>query len=132
MKAVDTNVIVRFLIRDDEAQAFKARDLFEEAERRREPLWIGVGVLLECLWVLDAVYGCSRDEIINALSQLRLLSALEFESADAVDELISGATANKAELDDLLLGVLARRRGCEATLTFDKQAARSPYFSLIE
>jgi len=49
--AVDTNVVVRLLVNDDERQAAVARRLFESDE-----IWIGVTVLLEAAWVLESVH----------------------------------------------------------------------------
>jgi predicted nucleic-acid-binding protein len=132
VKALDTNVVVRFLVRDDEAQARTARRLVEEAERRREPLWMGNGVLLECLWVLEAAYGCRREEILDAVRALRLMAAIVCESPEAVDEFLQVAQQEKTELDDLLIGVLGRHAGCDTVLTFDPRAGRSGYFSLLK
>ncbi len=120
MKALDTNVIVRFLINDDKTQGRKARVLFENAERTGERYRIGTPVLLETIWVLSAVYDLAREDVLHALELLTQIPILEFESYETVLELVRlGATTN-ADLPDLLIGLSGRAAGCESTLTFDK------------
>ena len=55
MRALDTNVIVRFLIRDDERQAGRARRLLEDAEESGGRYLVTRVVMLETIWVLCAV-----------------------------------------------------------------------------
>ena len=59
MIALDTNVLVRFLVKDDEQQAELVRVLFMEAEQRKEPLLVPLLVVLELIWVLESVYEIS-------------------------------------------------------------------------
>ena len=66
MKAVNTNVLVRFLVNDDPARARSVHGLFVTAERRREAFWVPVLVVLEAIWVLESAYGVSRNELIAA------------------------------------------------------------------
>ncbi len=120
MKALDTNVIVRFLINDDKTQGRKARVLFENAERSGERYLILTPVLLETIWVLSAVYDLAREDVLHAVELLTQIPILEFERYETVLELIRlGATTN-ADLPDLLIGLSGKAAGCESTLTFDK------------
>ena len=52
MKALDTNILVRFLIQDDEPQSKTVFDLFSNAERQKESFFISTLVVLETIWVL--------------------------------------------------------------------------------
>ena len=56
MKALDTNVIIRFLVRDDKQQAEIVYRLFKRVERKNETLFVPLLVVLETLWVLESVY----------------------------------------------------------------------------
>ena len=56
MIALDTNVIIRFLVRDDEKQAKTVYARLKKAEATRERLFIPLLVLLETIWVLDSAY----------------------------------------------------------------------------
>jgi predicted nucleic acid-binding protein len=79
MKAVDTNVLVRFLVNDAPGEASAVRELFAAAERERETFGVPVLVVLEAIRVLESAYGVSRDELIATLNDLLLLPVLEFE-----------------------------------------------------
>ena len=120
MKALDTNVIVRFLINDDRTQGRKARILFENAESTGERYFVGTPVLLETIWVLSAVYDLARDDVLQAIELLSQIPILEFERHETVLELVRLGGTTSADLPDLLIGLSCRAAGCESTLTFDK------------
>ena len=130
MKSLDTNVLVRFLIGDDEAQAQLVHRIFLNAEQQGQLLYISTVVLLETIWVLDSVYGCSRSAILEAMENLVKMPILCFERRDAVISLCQ----NTRDIDpaDLLIGLIAKDAGCDTTLTFDRKAAKSGLFTLIE
>jgi predicted nucleic-acid-binding protein len=131
MKAIDTNVLVRFLVNDDPAQAQKVRGIFSSAEKQRESLFVPLLVLQETIWVLESAYQIRRLELINALGELLLLPVLQFEHRSAVQGMLSRAIDNTLDLPDLLIDQSARLAGCETVLTFDKKAAKSDGFELI-
>ena len=60
MKAVDTNVLVRYLVQDDPRQGKRAADFIEAAGTGGEQILIGNIVLCEMVWVLESAYGYSR------------------------------------------------------------------------
>jgi predicted nucleic-acid-binding protein len=70
MKAVDTNILVRFLVGDDEAQARKVYSLFKTAEDRGESFHVPLIVILEMIWVLESVYEIPRKGIIESIGDL--------------------------------------------------------------
>lgn len=131
MKAVDTNVLVRFLVNDDPRQANAVRELFATAERERGTYWVPVLVVLETIWVLESAYGVSRDDLIATLNDLLLLPVLEFEHRAAVQHTLAGAARHANELPDLLIAETARLAGCDVTLTFERKAARAAGFEVI-
>jgi len=67
MKALDTNVLIRFLVADDEKQANQVRLLFKQAESDQQKLYVPILVVLEMLWVLESVYKISRHQNLDAL-----------------------------------------------------------------
>ena len=121
---------MRFLIGDDEAQAQLVHRIFLNAEQQGQLLYISTVVLLETIWVLDSVYGCSRSAILEAMENLVKMPILCFERRDAVISLCQ----NTRDIDpaDLLIGLIAKDAGCDTTLTFDRKAAKSGLFTLIE
>jgi len=64
MIALDTNVLIRFLVRDDEEQFERAERLIRRAARAGEPVFISLLVLLETEWVLRSRYKLSKAEIL--------------------------------------------------------------------
>jgi predicted nucleic-acid-binding protein len=131
MKALDTNILVRFLVRDDEKQAQVVYDLFKRTESARGILFIPLVVVLETIWVLESVYTISRGEIIDTFRELLSMPLLKFESQPAVQAFVSSAMNTSADLADLLIGQSAHHSGCESLLTLDKRAAKSPLFELL-
>ena len=131
MKAIDTNILVRFLVNDDPAQAQQVRQLFSAAEQQRETYFVPLLVVLESIWVLESAYQVGRNELIEVFSDLLLLPVLEFEQREAVQAMLQAARNDPLDLPDLLIAKSALRSGCECIFTFDKKAARSDAFELL-
>lgn len=131
MKAIDTNMLVRFLVADDPAQARSVRHLFEEAERNGDRLLIPLATVLETIWVLESSYECPRSVIFDLLDKLTRLPILQFEAADRIKDLASLGSHAKLDPADLLIALSARDLGCETTLTFDRKTAKSSLFEYL-
>ena len=80
MIAVDTNVLVRYLVRDDAAQAEAARELLEDLSVER-PGFICREVMVEVVWVLDRAYGFARGQIATVVDGLVTTASLVVEEA---------------------------------------------------
>ncbi|HGG58889.1 MAG TPA: PIN domain-containing protein [Gammaproteobacteria bacterium] len=131
MKAVDTNILVRLLVQDDEKQAARVNQLLTDAETRKQPLFVSHVVVLELIWVLGSAYEIPREEILKALSHLLSMAALTFQAPPTIRDFINNAQAGSLDLADLLIAQIARDAGCETTLTFDNKAARANLFSKL-
>ena len=131
MKAIDTNVLVRFLVCDDADMTERARCLFEQARDKSEPLLIPTLVLLETLWVLRSSYAFSRDTIIESVKQLLVLPSVTFESYGLVRAFIHEATSASTDLAEIIIGLQAKTAGAETTMTFDSKAAKSVLFTMM-
>jgi predicted nucleic-acid-binding protein len=132
MTALDTNVIVRFLVRDDEKQARIVHKLFKRAEADRTSFFVPLAVTLKVIWVLDRRYAMARAEILNALACLRQMPILEFEGSEVLERFLMAARRSKVGLGDLLIAHSAQAAGCDGVVTFDKKACRSALFSLLK
>ena len=77
MIAVDTNIIIRFLTRDDPKQFEAALKLF-----RKNEIWISHTVLLETAWVLQGIFDPTRDDLHSLLGDLINLENVEMENYD--------------------------------------------------
>ncbi|MEI6810277.1 MAG: type II toxin-antitoxin system VapC family toxin [bacterium] len=131
MIALDTNVIVRFLVRDDEKQARAVYARFKEAESAREALFIPLLVVMETIWVLESVYGKSKKEILDSFDDLKSMPILEFEKVQVLENLLSEGAKSNVDLSDLLIAMAAQSCGCSAGITFDKKASKLPFFRLL-
>jgi len=128
---LDTNLLIRFLVRDDENQAQVIRTLLIEAEEKNETFFVPISVTLEVIWVLSSAYGYSKDEIVKALGGLLVLPTIVMEEHDRIARLCRLASRYTAGLADILIGLSAHDNGCSTMLTFDKKAAQSDFFTLI-
>ena len=131
MRALDTNVIVRFLVADDPEQAAKVRSLFQEAEDHREKLFVSIAVILEAVRVLRAGYRVPRSAVLDAIEKLMGLSFLEFEASERMKRWVIAVRQSHLDPADLLIGQTAQDHGCTVTLTLDRKSARSELFELL-
>ena len=128
MVGIDTNVLVRFLVRDDEVQFTKANRLIGRAAGAREAVFVSLLVLLECEWVLRSQYGLKKTDIMDAISGLLDAVEIQFEDEPAIEESLFIWKDVAADFADCLIGAHNRRLGCRATATFDARALKLPAF----
>jgi len=132
MIGLDTNILVRFLMNDDEKQSKKVYKLFKKTEADKTELFIPSVVILELIWVLDSAYNISRANILDAISDLLLMPILHFEHQTSLQQFIVSAQQNKYDLADLLIAHAAKHQGCQKMITFDKKAAKFNLFELLQ
>lgn len=120
MIAVDTNVLVRLVVDEDEEQAGRARDLMLAAERNGERVLVLVGVLLETFWTLRSIYGYGREDVGDILGVLLNLPTVEIEHGEAVARAVN-LYKIRGDFPDLLFVELARELGAATFATFDKK-----------
>ena len=128
MLGIDTNVLVRFLVRDDEAQFEKARKLIKREVVGGGRVFVSQLVLLETEWVLRSRYSLSKKLIIEAISGLLDATDVRFEDEPAIEEALFLWKDTTANFADCLIGTQNRRLGCQATATFDLKASKLPGF----
>ena len=117
VRAVDTNVLVRFLTDDDPAQAAKARKLIESGD-----IFVATSVLLETEWVLRSGYGFTTERIVQALRSLAGLRGVALEDPPLVARALDWAEQGLDFADALHLG---RAQGCTAFMSFDRKLAKA-------
>jgi predicted nucleic-acid-binding protein len=112
----DTNVLLRFIVRDDPAQFERALEIMERAEA----IVVTNVTLCELAWVLRSRYGVTRENIAATITGLRETRNIVLDSA-AVD---AGLTLLKAGRDfsDGVIAYEGLRLGGEVFISFDKKA----------
>ena len=122
MIALDTNVLVRYLVRDHPAQAETARELVASLTPDR-PGFICREVVVELVWVLTRSYGTPREQIGTVLLGLLGSESILIESADDVGRAALGYARGVAGFADLMVVAAARRQGATPLYTFDQRAS---------
>ena len=128
MLGIDTNVLVRFLVRDDEGQFERARRLIKREIGAEEEVLVSLLVLVETEWVLRSRYSVKKSEIVQAISGLLDATEVQFEDEPAVEEALFTWKDGTADFADCLIGAHHHRLGCRTTATFDAKAAKLPAF----
>lgn len=128
MLGIDTNILIRFLVRDDEAQFEKARKLIKREIAAGCRVFVNQLVLMETEWVLRSRYAVPKNQIIEAISGLLNATDVQFEDEPAIEEALFVWKDSIADFADCLIGAKNRRLGCRATATFDAKASRLPGF----
>ena len=123
MIALDTNVLVRYLVRDDEQQAESARALLESLTTEW-PGYVCREVVVELVWVLERAYGVSRERIATILQELVATQSLVIEASDDVARAAIRYAAGGPGFSDLMILAAADRAGARPLHTFDRKAAR--------
>ena len=131
MIGLDTNVLVRYIVRDDEDQAAAASRLVESRCTADEPGIISRIVLCELAWVLGRGYGYDRKTVANVIRQVLSVEELRVETAETAWQAVRLFEAGNADFADYLIGVTNRRNNAVATFTFDREAAKSDLFELV-
>jgi len=128
MLGVDTNVLVRYLTRDDKSQYEKARRLIDRELAKGEPVLLSLLVLLETEWVLRSRYELAKEDIVTAFSALLDTADLALEDEPSVENAVYSWKNSAADFADCLIEARNRRLGCRATATFDGRALKVPGF----
>jgi len=128
--ALDTNVLVRFLVQDDPVQARQAGEIIDQLTEEA-PGFVGREVLVELVWVLERAYRLDREEIAGALDGLLASTELMIEWADAIGPALERYRNHGFGFADLMIAAAARRIGAGELVTFDRKVARLPGVRLL-
>jgi predicted nucleic-acid-binding protein len=132
MIALDTNVLVRYIVRDEPTQTKAATRLIETRCTPEDPGAIAGIVLCELVWVLDRGYGYGRDSISAVLRGLLTSQELQAQQSDLAWQALALFEDGKADFSDYLIGLIHHHiEGAEITYTFDSEAAEHPLFKLV-
>jgi predicted nucleic-acid-binding protein len=121
MIGLDTNVLVRYLTRDELRQYAKAAAFIADSAAKGEHFVVNSAVLCELVWVLASAYEYSRDEIAHALEQIFATAQFEIERLDEARQALSDFRRTKADFSDALIGRINQALGAESTATFDRE-----------
>lgn len=126
MIGLDTNVLVRYLMRDDEAAYQLARSLIENSD-----VIIDGAVLLETEWVLRSRYALGKSQIVTIFDGLLTASDIGFDNEAALEAAMHLWVNSAADFADCLFVARYVAGGCTAVATFDRKAAKLPHTMLL-
>ena len=127
MTGVDTNVLARYLLRDDAAQAARAAQELERDDR----FFIGIIVLCELVWVLESGYNVKRSDIATAIEKILATAQFEVEDKDLALSALQDFRRTLADFSDCLIGRRNRAVGVAETVTFDRTLKGLEGFRLL-
>lgn len=130
MIGLDTNVLVRFLMQDDPAQAAEARALMAGLTEAA-PGYLCREVLVELVWVLERAYDLPRSANAQALDGLLEARELVVEAADRAAVAIDRYRLGGAGFADQMIALAGQAAGCRVTASFDRKAGALPGMQLL-
>ena len=131
MIGLETHVLVRFLLRDDEAQFQKANKLIQREVSDGEGVLVSQLVLLETEWVLRSRYGFSKNQMLEVIASLLDTRDIQLEDEQSVEEAIYQWKEASANFAECLIAARYRRLGYGATATFDIRAVTLAEFVAV-
>jgi predicted nucleic-acid-binding protein len=127
---LDTNVLVRHLMQDDPAQYALARAFMANLSPE-SPGFISREVVVELVWVLEAIYDLSRQQIADAIGGLLGSKELIFETGNALLDGLASYEIGGPGLADRMIREAALVAGCETIVTFDRKLSRLSGVTLL-
>ena len=131
MIGLDTNVLVRYIVQDDQAQSALATKCIEEGADAGEMFYLNHVVLCELVWVLKRCYNAQPDAIGRVLEQLLRTAHFRIEDLEPVWRALKEYRNSSADFADCLIAQQNRAAECTETLTFDQATAKAASFRLL-
>lgn len=128
MIGLDTNILLRYIVKDDVAQWEKAARFIGTRCTSDNPGFVDRIALCEMVWVLSRGYRYDRADIVRVIGHLLASAELLLEDRELVSSALTAYEKSNMEFSDALMGRVNLARGCEGTATFDRKAARQEGF----
>lgn len=130
MIGLDTNVLVRYIAQDEAKQAARATELIESLSSDN-PGFVCLVSVVELVWVMQACYAASKEEIVAILGKLLRIQAIQIENSEVVLGALGVYAKSTADFADCLIERSAHNANCVDTMTFDVKSAKSAGMKLI-
>jgi len=123
MIAIDTNVLLRFLFQPVDTQNPKWQvDRAEAVINQANKVFISAIVIAEMEWVLESVFGCTRQEIHAVLHELASNTKFQFEDWAVLNcALLDYLEFSTVDLSDCLIARTAQKAGAMTLFTFENE-----------
>lgn len=131
MPALDTNVLLRYVVQDDPRQARTAQRYIEHCADRDESLFLPTSVILETEWVLRSVYLFSKEDVIDVFVGLLEAREMVFQDEPSFERAIFLYREHNIDFADSLHLATAHTFDQLPLYSFDNKAGRVPGFELL-
>src|ERR1700683_2013738 len=131
MRAVDTNVLVRFFTKDDLKQYSEVERLFDECVQRQEQVFISIPVLCELVWALNSGYSQTKLQIAHVIERLLDDGLFHMDQEPLIQIPVDRYRNGKAGFADYLIGAIAANAGCRDTVSFDRGLRGAADFTIL-
>jgi|AraplaMF_Cvi_mMF_1032049.scaffolds.fasta_scaffold18335_2 predicted nucleic-acid-binding protein len=130
MRGIDTNILVRHFVDDDDPQKPLASG-FLSSLTSDDPGYVSTVALMEMWWVLSNRYSMERGGLIRAVNRMLADPHLQVEHEAEVAEAVTRFGKGTADFQDYLVERRCTGAGCSRTMTFDRGAAKSAGMTLL-
>ena len=131
MTAIDTNVLLRYIVQDHPDQSLRASKLIHETIARGETVFVATVVLVETVWVLKSYYKLAKSDIAATVSLLLTEPGFELESPADAGAALKDYERLSGDFADYLLGHCAAVRHASPVHTFDRALGTSKLFRVL-
>ena len=122
MIGLDTNVLVRYLVQDDDAQSVLASRLIEETISIDNPGYITLISLVEVVWVLHSCYSVNKSKLCTMIRMILETKQFLVEQSESCYRALKLFEDGNGDFSDALIVTCGKDVGCSETMTFDKKA----------
>ena len=130
MIGLDTNVLVRYIMQDDAKQSALATKLIEGLSEDA-PGFITIVSVIELTWVLESAFELNRSQIVEVFRRIMSVDVFKLDRVGVVASALRTFADGKADFADCLIERLSAQAGCDRTMTFDRNAAKTGGMVLI-
>jgi predicted nucleic-acid-binding protein len=130
MIGLDTNILMRYFLRDDPEQSMRAATLMKSLSPSA-PGYISSVTLAESVWVLERLYRKPKSDVVFFIRGLLESKQLSVENQDAVAQALRRFEGSNADFADCLIERLCDTAGCSHTMTFDVGATKAAGMVLL-
>ena len=129
---VDTNIFLRFFIKDEPKQALRVQKLFEKAKNGNINLWTHEWVISEIVWTLFSYYGMSKGETFDVIKKIINTQGLEVRNKNLMLEALDLYLAKNVDLEDAISAIIARDSKIKDVFSYDKHFDRISWLKRSE
>ena len=132
MMGIDTNILVRYIVQDDEEQARLATSVLEGELNEKNQGLVSAVVLCELVWVLRRAYGYEKGQVAEVLQALMSSADLMVDRVDDAWRALREYETGAADFPDYYMGQMNRTLHAETTYTLDQKAGSGTNFTLLK